>query len=163
MNSTARRNRDLANRLSNNLARLVTEFAKDYNSRVLIAIHAQGYEDIRASHSAVFNNLGLGAVRVTELAERAQVTQQAMGKMLKELERLGYVARDIDDVDRRAKVIRLTERGVDFIRSCMEVTERVRADYATLIGAEQLAQLEVLMQDSMRKINLTYLPEHWLD
>ncbi|MDX1734993.1 MAG: MarR family transcriptional regulator, partial [Halioglobus sp.] len=109
--STAERNREVAAQLSNNLSRLLREFYRDFERRIFAGLAARGYTDIRPSHSSVFGNLGMGAVRVTELAERAQVTQQAMGKMLKELERLGYIARDIDSGDKRAKEIRLTERG----------------------------------------------------
>ena len=82
--TTAETNQDVAYLLSNNLARLLREFSRDFERRIWQGLKARGYADIRPSHTAVFANLGLGAVRVTELAERAQVTQQAMGKMLKE-------------------------------------------------------------------------------
>ena len=82
--TTSEQNQDVAYKLSNNLVRLLLEFSKDFERRVLKSLQARGHEQIRASHSILFSNLGLGAVRVTELANRAQVTQQAMGKMLKE-------------------------------------------------------------------------------
>ena len=89
MTSTAAEtNQAIAYRLSNNLSRLLREFSRDFERRIWQGIASRGYTDIRPSHSAVLANLGMGAVRVTELAERAQVTQQAMGKMLKELERM---------------------------------------------------------------------------
>ena len=80
--TTAETNREVAHRLSNNLSRLLREFSRDFERRIWQALENRGYPDIRPSHSAVFANLGMGAVRVTELAERAQVTRQAMGKML---------------------------------------------------------------------------------
>lgn len=96
-------NQELVCRLSSNLCRLLLEFGRDYERRIIDKLHERGHRLVRPSHSAVFSNLGLGAVRVTELAERAQVTQQAMGKMLKELERIGYVVRAEDTSDKRAK------------------------------------------------------------
>tara|TARA_R110002073_G_scaffold389_6_gene3476 strand:+ start:1122 stop:1541 length:420 start_codon:yes stop_codon:yes gene_type:complete len=123
----------------------------------------RGYPDIRPSHSAVFANLGMGAVRVTELAERARVTQQAMGKMLKELERTGYVARDIDGGDKRAKEIRLTGRGVALAADSLAVVDEVRAYYALKIGAEPLDLLEANLRDAVKKLQLDYLPESWVD
>jgi len=164
MNKTAAEtNKDTAYLLSNNLPRLLREFSRDFERRIWRALDGRGYLDIRPSHSAVFANLGLGAVRVTELAERAQVTQQAMGKMLKELERMGYVARDVDSEDKRAKEIRLTERGVQLAIDSMEVVDEVRLHYADKIGSLELEKLETSLREAVRKLELDYLPESWVD
>lgn len=161
--TTSETNREIAYLLSNNLSRLLREFSRDFERRIWRALESRGYPDIRPSHSAVFANLGLGAVRVTELAERAQVTQQAMGKMLKELERMGYVARDVDSGDKRAKEIRLTDRGVQLAADNLEVIDEVRRQYAEKIGDEDLAQLEQSLRDAVGKLELDYLPNSWLE
>lgn len=161
--TTAEINRDVAVSLSNNLSRLLREFSRDFERRIGQALTARGYTDIRPSHSAVLANLGLGAVRVTELAQRAQVTQQAMGKMLKELERMGYVVRDIDSGDKRARQIRLTECGMQLVRDSVEIQAEVRSHYAGKIGEEPLTQLEADLREAMRKLELKYLPTSWAD
>lgn len=161
--STTERNQEIAYGLSNNLPRLLREFSRDFERRIWHGLSARGYKDIRPSHSPVFANLGMGAVRVTELAERAQVTQQAMGKMLKELERMGYIARDIDAGDKRAKDIKLTERGIALAAVCLEVTAEVQAQYARKIGAERLEQLEADLREAVQRLQLDYLPESWAD
>ena len=38
-----------------------------------------GYPDLRPAHSAVFMNLDSKGTRITDLAERAQMTKQSMG------------------------------------------------------------------------------------
>ena len=153
----------LAYQLSNNLSRLLLEFGKDYERRILALLHQRGHEQIRPSHSAVFSNLGLGAVRVTELAERAHITQQAMGKILKELERIGYVVRDIDSDDKRAKKIRLTELGLQLVEDSMQAVEEVRQHYADQAGEEELVDLERQLARVVSTIELEYLPESWVD
>jgi DNA-binding MarR family transcriptional regulator len=153
----------LAYQLSNNLSRLLLEFGKDYERRILAKLHSRGHPLVRPSHSSVFSNIGLGAVRVTELAERAQVTQQAMGKILKELERIGYIVRDIDGRDRRAKKIRLTERGTQLVSDSMEVVAEVRQHYASQVGEAELDSLELQLARCISKIDLDYLPESWID
>ena len=100
-------------RLQASLARVLRELDKDVERRVYEELAARGYPDVRPAHGPVFSNLGVNAVRVTQLAQRTQVTQQAMGKMLKELELMGYVVRNIDQGDKRAKEITLTARGRD--------------------------------------------------
>jgi len=161
--STSEANREIAFRLSNNLPRLLREFFRDYDHRVLEGIAARGYTDIRPSHSQVLANLGTGSVRVTELAERARVTQQAMGKMLKELERMGYIDRAIDSSDKRAKEIRFTDRGLKLVADAMEVVDEVRDYYASKIGQRRLNALEENLRDAVARLELDYLPESWVD
>lgn len=161
--TAAENNQAIACRLSNNLPRLLREFSRDFERRIWQGLEQRGYPDIRPSHSAVFANLGMGAVRVTELAERAQVTQQAMGKMLKELERMGYVARDIDSGDKRAKEIRLTQRGVALAMDTLEVVDQVRSYYGHKIGSQLLDELEANLRQAVRQLQLDYLPESWAD
>src|SRR3954463_325514 len=71
----------------------------------------------KPSHSAVFAQLGRqpGGSRLTELAKGANMTPQAMGELVDELEQLGYVRRTPDPGDRRAKLIALTGRGEDCV------------------------------------------------
>jgi DNA-binding MarR family transcriptional regulator len=161
--TAAENNQAIAYRLSNNLSRLLREFSRDFERRIWQGLEERGYPDIRPSHTAVFANLGMGAVRVTDLAERAQVTQQAMGKMLKELERMGYVARDIDSGDKRAKEIRLTLLGGSLAADSLEVIDQIRSYYEHKIGSQSLDELEANLRHAVRKLQLDYLPEYWVD
>ena len=149
----AAENRELAYRLSNNLGRLLREFGKDHENR--------GHPDIRPSHSTVFANLGTGAVRVTELARNAQVTQQAMGKMLKELERMGYIERAVDGSDKRAREIRLTGRGVQLVQDTQQAIAEVQQHYQQKIGEESLAEIEHRLREAVGRLQLDYLPDSW--
>src|SRR5215207_1690326 len=65
----------------------------------------------KPSHSAVFAQITPAGSRLTELARGANMTPQAMGELVDELEQLGYVERRPDPTDRRAKLIMLTEAG----------------------------------------------------
>jgi DNA-binding MarR family transcriptional regulator len=161
--STSETNRDIAYRLSNNLPRLLREFSRDFERRIWQRLASRGYPDIRPSHSQVFANLGMGSVRVTELAERAQVTQQAMGKMLKELERMGYVVRDVDPRDKRAREIRLTGKGIQLAQDSLAVVEEIHAQYAEKIGARELRDLEQQLRQAIDRMELEYLPESWVE
>lgn len=160
-NSTAERNQEVTSTLANDLSRLLREFSRDYERRIGRALTQRGYRDIRPSHCTVLANLGTGAIRVTELAKRAQVTQQAMGKMLKELERMGYVARDVDSSDKRARAIRLTEAGTELALAAVAAADAVRAHYATKVGELELAELESNLRRALDRLDLDYLPDSW--
>ena len=81
----------------------------------------------KPSHSAVFAQIKMEGSRLTDLARGANITPQAMGELVDELEELGYVERRPDPTDRRAKLIVLTERG----RAC------VAAGILTINGIEE--------------------------
>jgi DNA-binding MarR family transcriptional regulator len=72
---------------------------------------AQAGYSIKASHGAVFGQLTDDGSRLTDLARGANMTPQAMGELVDELEGLGYVMRTPDPTDRRAKLIQLTASG----------------------------------------------------
>ena len=66
---------------------------------------------LRAAHTQVFESLDPEGTRLTTLAERAQMSHQAMGEMVDELVRRGYLERLPDPADRRARLIRPSARG----------------------------------------------------
>ena len=143
------------------LGRLLLEFGRDYERRVMDLLQERGHPLIRPSHATVFANLRTGAVRVTELAERAHVTQQAMGKMLKEMERIGYIVREVDGSDRRAKKIRPTQRGLDLMRDSLVAVEEVRQYYAEKVGAGTLKELEDCLGECVSVLDLAGVGDDW--
>src|SRR3954464_6596496 len=82
--------------------------------RIVDGVVGAGYPQ-KPSHSAVFAQIGPDGARLTELARRANMTPQAMGELVDELEELGYVVRRPDPSDRRAKLIMLTGLGADCV------------------------------------------------
>lgn len=91
------------------LARLLREFRHD-----LAAPRGDaGFGDIRDPHMQIFGNVRMGGVRLTELADRAQLSLAATSELVNDLEQMGYLVRRPDPADGRAKLIDLTKRGRD--------------------------------------------------
>jgi DNA-binding MarR family transcriptional regulator len=157
------RNRSITKGLATSLPRILREFSRDLDLRLDQGIHQRGYPDIRPSHQVVLSNIGLGRARVTELARRSRVTQQAMGKTLRELEALGYVERAIDSTDRRAKAIQLTSRGARMAEAVLGAQQEVLAYYAEKIGQQELVELETRLRQAVSRLELDYLPTAWMD
>jgi DNA-binding MarR family transcriptional regulator len=104
-------------------------------------LDASGHEVIRPAHGVVFEHIGRDGARVTTMAEAAGMTKQAMTELVDHLERHGYVERAPDPTDRRAKLVRLTEKGFAAVvvaeggfRTAEREFQRILgdADYATL-------------------------------
>ena len=147
--------------LSTTLGRVLRELSRDFDRQVTRRLHARGHTDISLSHQVVFANIGLGRTRVTELAERAHITQQAMGKTLRELEKLGYVERVVDEADRRARAIHLTPRGEQLVEDAIASAEEVKRDYAARVGRRELDDLDLRLRDAAISLALDYLPPDW--
>ncbi len=96
----------------------------------------QGFADARPRHGAVLAYLDVEGTRPGELARLAGRNKQTMGAIIDELERLGYVRREPDPADRRAKLIVPTERG----RRLMEVSDglvaKIEQDLSDTLGAD---------------------------
>ena len=70
-----------------------------------------GYPEIRPAHGNVFQFIGKKGARITDMAERAQMTKQSMSYLVYYLEELGYLQRKEDPSDKRALIFALTEKG----------------------------------------------------
>ena len=99
------------------------------------------FSDIRFSHGCVFGNIDPEGSRLTELAERARMTKQSVGEVTTDLEKRGYVERVPDPADGRAKIIRLTERGLEAQALGFELIAEIEREWGERIGEERVAVL----------------------
>jgi DNA-binding MarR family transcriptional regulator len=67
--------------------------------------------ELRPSQLRVLGRTPLEGIRVTALAERTQMTAQAVGTIVEVLVMTGYLERVPDPHDRRAKLLRPTDAG----------------------------------------------------
>jgi DNA-binding MarR family transcriptional regulator len=106
-----------------------------------------GYGDVRGAHGCVFGNIEPAGMRLTELAERAGMTKQAVGEAVSDLERLGYAERVADPSDGRAKIIRLTDEGSAAQRAGFAIIAELEAEWTERFGAERVEQMRSLLID----------------
>jgi DNA-binding MarR family transcriptional regulator len=98
---------------------------------------AAGFTDHRVVHHNVMAHVTHEGIRLTELAERAGITKQAMSELVIDLERLGYLERTADPSDRRAKLIGFTDRG----RAAVSEAMRAFAEMDSVLGERSLRSL----------------------
>jgi len=99
----------------------------------------------KPSHSAVFAQIRAEGSRLTELARGANMTPQAMGELVDELEELGYLERRPDPTDRRAKLIILTWRGHECIAAGIATIQGIEERIDRILGPRGHAQLRLLL------------------
>lgn len=132
------------------LGRLLHNLASDFQQRTLNKCRLRGHSKIRSAHSAILGHMNTTGLCLTELAQRVGISQQATGKLIRDLERHGYASSQIDTRDKRSRIIRLSERGVALIQDIEEILEEVRREYSAALGDEAMQIFEQQLQNTAR-------------
>jgi MarR family transcriptional regulator, temperature-dependent positive regulator of motility len=139
--------------LSPHLGQLLHDLANDFQRRTLNKCRLRGHSKIRGAHSAILEHMDTDGMCLTELAQRVGISQQATGKLIRDLERNGYAHSHIDSRDKRSRIIRLSERGVALIRDFEEILEEIRREYRSAIGEEAMQTFEQQLQRTARVLH----------
>jgi DNA-binding MarR family transcriptional regulator len=105
-----------------------------------------GYDDLHPRHGAVLAYLDEDGVRATELATLSGRHKQVVGRLVDELEELGYVERRPDPLDRRAKLVVPTERGLGEMKRGDEIVADIEARHAKVTGARDYAEFRNVLR-----------------
>ena len=106
-------------RLTRNLYRQVTV---NINKRLEIC----GYNDIAARHLSVFDHLDFEGTNIVTLANRANISKQAMSKLVKEASAAGYVSTRINETDSRILMVNFTDKGLLFLKRLQTEINKAR-------------------------------------
>jgi DNA-binding MarR family transcriptional regulator len=124
-----------------NTAVLLREAFVALNGQVVPRLVERGHPDVRPTHNAVFQYLEATGTTVSTLAERAEMTKQAMGELVAYLEERGYVDRVPDPSDRRAKLVRPTAKGREVYAIVRELVPEMEQRLVEAVGATRMRQL----------------------
>ena len=130
-----------------NLGILLRDPFQEVVRRVSVGLADAGFDDLRPAHTVVFQHIDAEGSRLTDLAERAQITKQSMGYLIDYLERRGYLERRPDPNDRRAALISLTNRGWEQVRAALAIIATVEEEWATRLGRARMQELRELLGD----------------
>lgn len=107
----------------------------------------RGFADLHPRHGAVMAYLDADGVRATELSRLSGQHKQVVGTVVDELEELGYVVRQPDPVDRRAKLICPTDRGLAQMRVADEIMTAIQTRHARRLGKDAYAEFKSAFLD----------------
>ena len=109
---------------------------------VAARLATRGYTDFPFASASLLWLMEEGGTRSTVLAQRAGVTKQAMSQLVRLMERQGYLEQVPDPADTRAKLVRMTDRGLAVKAACVEVREDLNQRLAAHLTADDAAQME---------------------
>lgn len=128
------------------IGRLLQRAYRLFSDQAVAKLHARGHTTLGLAHAALLSYLDLDGTRITTLAERADMTKQAMGQLVTELEAQGYVLRTPDPADRRATLVQFTETGWQFLLDAAEIKREIEAAYRAILGDERFAELRATLE-----------------
>jgi DNA-binding MarR family transcriptional regulator len=103
------------------MRQLLLRASRVVNRHVVEGLHARGYPDLRSTHTTLLSNINLAGSTVTEAAERAGITKQAMGRLATELEEARYITVRGNPADARARILHLTKSGMRLMLDSLRV------------------------------------------
>jgi DNA-binding MarR family transcriptional regulator len=110
-------------------------------TRVMEALASAGYDDLTVPQARVLARLSPSGIRMSDLAEQAQVTKQTASSLVDHLERAGYVRRVADPHDQRARLVQFAARGRRACRVAWRVQEEVDRSWSEHLGPRRTQAL----------------------
>jgi DNA-binding MarR family transcriptional regulator len=113
--------------------------------RIIKALNAAGFNELRMPHMAVLQFPGPDGVRPGLLAERAGMSRQAVNQLLGSLEALGYIVRSDAPNEGRTRVVRLTKRGHAACAKIHEILRDIECEWSAELGPKRFTKLKELL------------------
>jgi DNA-binding MarR family transcriptional regulator len=114
-------------------------------ARMLAGLHEAGFDDLVPAHLIVLQYPGPENRRPSELASQARMTKQAMNYLLGEMQRLGYLKREPDRQDHRAKRVHITSRGDAAGQTIRNIVGQIETELEQELGPERFGHLRTLL------------------
>lgn len=132
----------LEQRRNNNVRRLLVAATREVNLHITTQLQRRGYAGTRPGHAALLANLDIGGNTISEVAERAAISKQAMARLAVELEELGLIDRTASASDARAVDLTLTRTGRALVRASVAIVDRLEKELEDALGTRSLATLK---------------------
>ena len=130
------------------LLRLAWQMQTD---RLYEQLIAAGFHDVTRAQFALFRWPGVDGMRPGEAAESARLSKQTINGLLAELEANGYLVREVDPGDRRARVIRYTSRGRELQRTAHLSSQALERAWAAAVGEGRFRTLRATLESMVAR------------
>lgn len=130
---------------SSSFTRHVTALATWAVERLHRGVQARGHQGLRRAHDHIFVNLDIEGTRLVEVARQAGVTKNAIVQLANEMEALGYISRESDARDGRAKLLRYTDQGLGMLTAAMASNAELLSEIEQIIGKDDLREFRRIL------------------
>jgi DNA-binding MarR family transcriptional regulator len=134
------------------IGQLLVRLLRQFRVELFAPAAEHGYRDLREPHLHIFGNLGIDGLRLTDLADRAQLSLATTSELVSQLERLGYLERRPDPADGRAKLIFPTRRGRQALDDAGDRVAQIEQRWAQLLGTDRFDDICRALQELLDKL-----------
>lgn len=105
------------------------------------------FPGLRSSHYRLLALIPDDGSRITDLVDEASMTKQALGQFARYLQGMGYVEIVVDPTDRRAKIVRKSDRGREAEQAGMRVLADLEEEWREQVGDRRYSALRKTLVD----------------
>ncbi|WP_407714680.1 MarR family winged helix-turn-helix transcriptional regulator [Comamonas testosteroni] len=116
-------------------ARVLQLMARDVEVPLALS-NLAARDKVGAAHIHITRHLSLAGDRLTDLADKAGMSKQAMADLVTQCESWGLVTRAIDPHDARAKRVRFTDAGLVWLRAFHDAVSQAEAEFREAVGED---------------------------
>jgi DNA-binding MarR family transcriptional regulator len=127
------------------LSHLLLDAFRSLDREIATALEDRGAGELRPSQAVALLQVERTGTRLSELAQRAGITKQAMMQLVDDLQGMGCVRRVPDPQDSRAKIVRLTARGLRLRASARKAIQAVESRIRRRLGGRRYEGLRGLL------------------
>lgn len=129
-----------------NIGIMLVSLIEAYEASLREAYARAGFGDVRRSHGYVLRYLEQSGSRITDVARRAGITKQTAGKIVQDLERLGYVEVGQVPGDNRVRLVQFSAHGRELVEISKTLVAQIHERYAARAGRETLARFDAALE-----------------
>lgn len=98
---------------------------------------------VGAAHIHITRHLTREGLRLTDLAQRAGMSKQAMGALVTQCEAWGMVTRERDPTDARARRVQFTTTGLAWLGAYQDAAAQTEAEMQSAVGTDVATVLAI--------------------
>jgi len=119
--------------------------AQAIHRRIIRDLNAAGFKGLSLPHMAVLRYPSPDGERPRVLAERANMSKQAMNRLLGSLEDLGYLKRSDAPGEGRARIVHFTKRGHAANAKIIDILRNIERDWIAVLGPKDFSRLKEIL------------------
>lgn len=119
-----------------NVGRLLLQSYRQFEYIASNELSSRGYSDLRLPHFQILPHMNVEGARMIDIAQRMNLTRQAISQIADDLEDKGYLLRIPDPEDGRAKRLALTAKGKALLSILPDVVASAERQLGELVGED---------------------------
>ncbi len=127
------------------IGKLIGHLKRHFDAWAMNEFAAHGYGDFKIGYMPLVMNIHPEGITNNELAKKANVTKQAMSKVVKELTEADYIRTEIHGRDKRSAIIYLTVKGKKLVLSAKERVLELEKEYEGVLGKRRFAEMKEMV------------------